>query len=312
MDRTKCFFHRRITPILLMALLPGGWLTPCLPSCIGQQNLEVLERWTIGDERIDESSGLAASRDGSQDLWTHNDSGDIARLFRLSPQGNPLGTLQVGQARALDWEDIASGLFQGRRLIWIGDLGGNSKPRKRFEIYAVEEPEIDKEGHPPFTWKRDCLWTLSLEFPEAGLDFESLAFDPVDGCLLLASKSPLGGSFYRVTVPTQPGTHALEPQRIAPHRIPMATSADLSPDGKHLLVLSYVGVFRYQRKENNEGRLESWNECLNRPPEILQFPRLRQAEAISWDADGKDLWVTSEQKKNAPLWKLRIPDKPAP
>jgi hypothetical protein len=295
-----------------MALLPGGCLTPCLPLCIGQQSLEVLERWTIGDERIHESSGLAASRDGSHDLWTHNDSGDTARLFRLSPQGKPLGTLQVGQARALDWEDIASGVFQGRRLIWIGDLGGNSKPRKFFEIYAVEEPEIDKGKTPPFTWKRDCLWTLRLEFPEAGLDFESLAFDPVDGCLLLASKSPLGGSFYRVEIPPQPGTHALAPQRIAPHRIPMATSADLSQDGKQLLVLSYIGVFRYQRMEDSQGRLESWNDCLNRTPEILQLPPLRQAEAIGWDDAGKDLWVSSEQAGNAPLWKLRIPEKPKP
>lgn len=312
MHQIDCFFPRWITSILPLAFLPGSWLTPCLPSCIGQQNLEVLERWTIGDERIDESSGLAASRDGSQDLWTHNDSGDTARLFRLSPQGKPLGTLEVGQARALDWEDIASGFFQGHRLIWIGDLGGNSRPRKQFEIYAVEEPEIEKEQTPPFHWKRDCLWTLRLEFQESGLDFESLAFDPVDGCLLLGSKSPLGGSFYRVAVPSQPGTHLLEPQRIAQHRIPMVTSADLSPDGKQLLVLSYVGVFRYQRSEDSQGRMESWNECLNRPPEILQFPRLPQAEAIGWDAAGKDLWVSSERADNAPLWKLRIPDKPTP
>jgi hypothetical protein len=92
----------------------------------------------------------------------------------------------------------------------------------------------------------------------------------------------------------------------------MATSADLSQDGKQLLVLSYIGVFRYQRMEDSQGRLESWNDCLNRTPEILQLPPLRQAEAIGWDDAGKDLWVSSEQAGNAPLWKLRIPEKPKP
>src|SRR5438477_556362 len=49
----------------------------------------------LPDERIDESSGLAASRKYPGCLWTHNDSGDSARLFLLDAQGKTLSEVDV-------------------------------------------------------------------------------------------------------------------------------------------------------------------------------------------------------------------------
>src|SRR6188768_498599 len=63
---------------------------------------------TIRSDDITESSGIAASRCQRDVLWTHNDSGDDAFIYAISPKGNSLGTWKVSGAQNFDWEDIAS------------------------------------------------------------------------------------------------------------------------------------------------------------------------------------------------------------
>src|SRR6187399_863576 len=54
---------------------------------------------TIRSEDITESSGIAASRCQRDVLWTHNDSGDDAFIYAVSPKGDTLGTWKVTGAQ---------------------------------------------------------------------------------------------------------------------------------------------------------------------------------------------------------------------
>ena len=79
------------------------------------------------DSRITESSGLVAGS-RSDLLFTHNDSGDVARFFAVDRTGRTRATYRLRGVQARDWEDIARG--PGGTL-WLGDIGDNSASRDR-------------------------------------------------------------------------------------------------------------------------------------------------------------------------------------
>lgn len=77
----------------------------------------------VPDIQINEASGLAASRLHPGVLYTHNDSGDRARIFALdSEDGRMLAQYQVLPADHHDWEDMAVGVCPSKAgsCIYIG------------------------------------------------------------------------------------------------------------------------------------------------------------------------------------------------
>ena len=77
----------------------------------------------LENKQIKESSGLACSRLEAGLFWTHNDSGDIPRLFAFDREGKHRGTFHIEDAEALDWEDMASVVMDHRALLIIGRCG---------------------------------------------------------------------------------------------------------------------------------------------------------------------------------------------
>src|SRR5215203_3469950 len=95
---------------------------------------------------VTESSGLAASLCQPNVYWTHNDSGDDAFIFAMSPTGKSLGTWRVSNARNIDWEDMASyKTGDGTCYLYIGDIGNNKLDRPELKIYRVREPTLSNE-----------------------------------------------------------------------------------------------------------------------------------------------------------------------
>src|SRR5215203_1068814 len=93
----------RVLPIAIIVLLIGRCCHAVTSFSAGVQT------GTIQNSLITEASGIAASRMNSNVLWTHNDSGDSARVFAMTPAGTNLGTYSLTGAGATDWEDIAVG-----------------------------------------------------------------------------------------------------------------------------------------------------------------------------------------------------------
>ena len=72
--------------------------------------------------RIDEASGLAASRTHSGVLYTINDHGDGPHIYVLdSATGHRISTITLNNAQNGDWEDIAYGPCPGGSYcIYVG------------------------------------------------------------------------------------------------------------------------------------------------------------------------------------------------
>src|SRR3990170_1446604 len=118
---------------------------------------------TIRDDRITESSGLAASRKYRGVLYTHNDSGDGPRIFAIGPHGHTRAVLSLSGAGARDWEDIAAG---PNRTLWCADIGDNAETREDVQVYRVREP--DRLRSQSVDWTR-----YYLDYPDGRHDAEA-------------------------------------------------------------------------------------------------------------------------------------------
>src|SRR5690606_29311603 len=98
----------------------------------GEQKIDSLFSAPISKGKVEyneikEASGLAASRRHSGMLWTHNDSGDEARIFLMTDNGKHAGEYFLEGVEALDVEDIAvgPGPVDGLSYIYLADFGDN-------------------------------------------------------------------------------------------------------------------------------------------------------------------------------------------
>jgi hypothetical protein len=77
------------------------------------------------------------------------------------------------------------------------------------------------------------------------------------------------------------------------------TAADLSPNGRVLMVMNYHSLFFYIRNTKD------WSDIGNKTPEQLDFPWLPQAEAVAFAKDGKAIYIGSEQRPT-PMIRFRF------
>jgi hypothetical protein len=268
----------------------------------------------ISDPRIGEISGFAASRQHPGIIWTHNDSGDLPALYALDESsGEVRARLHLRGARHVDWEDLALRREPDGDLLLIADTGDNGGLRQELAVYAVREPAALANGRPQVEWRMRFRW------PDGARDCEALAVDRASGELLLISKKRVPPEIFRL--PAKPSGNRLEvaepvgllhgveqPNADDLQRNPVygryrsqITAADSSPDGHWLAVLNYRRVMLYQRLPD-----EPWGHSVGRAPQVLRYPWLPQAEAISFSPDGRRLLIGSE-KLPVPLIELAVP-----
>ena len=91
--------RRRLRPAAALLLAVGLTLAGTLPAAAAEV------AFTIRDERIAESSGLARDL-GAGIYWTINDSGDGGVAYAINPKGKVTGTLNY-RAQPFDVEAVA-------------------------------------------------------------------------------------------------------------------------------------------------------------------------------------------------------------
>ena len=92
--------------------------------------------FTIDDERVDESSGLAKSAKYDGIWWTVNDSGDSARVFGIDKTGEVKAELRL----KADVKDVEAIAVDTDGTIYIADIGDNKATRDMIEVYTIPEP----------------------------------------------------------------------------------------------------------------------------------------------------------------------------
>lgn len=240
---------------------------------------------------IDEASGLAASRKTPGLLYTHNDSGGQPIVYVINEVGMLAARIRLEGIKNRDWEDIAVGPDPATRqsCVFVGDLGDNSARHKSVYIYRFEEPEV-----------KDTLIVIAkparieIVYKDGPRDAEALIVDPRSGDIGIISKREEEVGFYRVKYPyslTEPNIAVKE----ATLPMTFVTAADISPNGKYILVKTYTGIFRYRR-----GSRQSIASALSGKAKALPYQLEPQGEALAWDARGKSYFTLSESADGKP------------
>jgi hypothetical protein len=261
---------------------------------------------SIEDPNITEASGLVASRTYPGVLWTHNDSGGRPELSAISTTGANLGAYAVPGATATDWEDVAigPGPEAGRHYLYIGDIGDNLMNRAGVTVYRVPEPDARPDGTGgSFT----DVTPIQLQYPTGPVDAESVIVDPIRGDLYVLTKEWSSATSRvmraRAAQLSSGAPIALEQVASFPTDSPptsatplgqglpgtLVTGADISPDGKVVLVRTYRRIFAFRRPRN--GKLAQ--AFTHRPCDAPQTEE-PQGEAVAFAANGGAYFTVSE------------------
>lgn len=231
--------------------------------------------FTIGDPRITESSGLAASRAHPGIYWTHNDSDDGPYVYAVDGRtGRTVARITLrGIGKPRDAEAISTGPDGN---IYVGDIGDNlGGSWNHVWIYRFPEPKKLRDATVTAT-------QFDVKYADGPRDAEALMVHPKTGRVYIASKKQDGGGALYAGPQrlTTSGTNVF--QRVAPIDL-WVTDGAFSPDGTRLVMRSYFGA-----------RIYRWQD--GRPKDLgsVGVPVQQQGESVTFTPDGRTLMYGSE------------------
>nr|HVJ17824.1 hypothetical protein [Polyangiaceae bacterium] len=278
---------------------PGG--APSSDVCASAAEPRVSGR--VDDDRLQEISGIAASRRQPGVFFVHNDSGDSPRFFAVNAEGRTLSEFTLPLSRVLDVEDVAVGPGPGgKSYVYLADIGDNvartglGLSRPVITVYRVAEPELKTKA--AGTLELSAVDALDFTYPDRGHDAEVLLVDPVSGDIHVVSKENDGQSIvFRASAPLESGPprQLQEVTRLVFGRgsLPgnhMPTAGDVAPAGQAIVIRTYSSIFVWARPSG-----ASIAEALRGTPREVPTPRQPQGEAVTFAADGRGLYTISEQ-----------------
>jgi hypothetical protein len=238
----------------------------------------------LRDPRIVEASGLAVSRRHPGVLWTHNDSGDPARLFAVGADGRTRAVLTLAGVEARDWEALAAGRDDhGRPALLVGDIGDNNGVWPDVSVYRVPEPARLADATVAASRYR-------LRYPDGSHNAEALLVDPRNNRLYVATKAEAGAGLYQAPA----GLRSDRPnvlRRVAGVP-PIVTDGAFAPDGRSFVLRDYQRAFVYTTPGHRVGAFDL----------PLQF----QGESIAVSADARSVLVGSEGF-DSDVWRVPLP-----
>ncbi|MFT2018018.1 hypothetical protein ACMA1D_19570 [Streptomyces sp. 796.1] len=230
--------------------------------------------FTIEDERITESSGLAASRAHPGVYWTHNDSDDGPYVYAVdSATGRTVATVTLrGIGDPRDVEAVSVGPDGRVYVADIGDNMGGTWPK--VWIYAFPEPKRLADTTVTAT-------QYTVQYDGGPRDAEAMMVHPKTGRVYIVSKEKQDAGLYA-------GPAKLS--ATGTNRFTRVTDVDLwvtdgafSPDGEHLVLRGYFEVGLYAWRG---GRIEHIGEP--------RMPIQQQGEAVTYTLDGGTLMYGTE------------------
>ena len=236
-----------------------------------------------------ELSGLVLSRSQRGVLWTHNDSGDRARVLAVAPDGTALAEVAVAGAGNVDWEDIALGPAPGGGdALYVGDIGDNEGQRSSIVVYRFDEPRVAAGRSQIALAQR-----LTLRYRDGAHDAEALLVDPSSGALVIVTKDfGATAGVYVADRPREETTTAL--RRVGELTLGAAepvTAGDLSADGRTLVIRTYDGAFAWSHRAG-----ESLASTLRRSACAVHADLLveGQSEAVALTRGGRAFYTVPE------------------
>lgn len=220
-------------------------------------------------------------------------------VFALSMTGEDLGAYHLRGATLVDWEDIAigPGMRDGEWDLYVADTGNNGPKRDIVSVYRAREPDVSLT-QVSLVREIDEVTRFDFYYPKhAKPDCEAFFVDPWSGDGYFVTKPRRGApSVFRAKAPFSSGNATeLEPVTQLTHIddnliFPaLVTAADISRDGRQILIRTYLHAYLYQRDEK-----ESVETTLSRAPCEVPLAVETQGESIAFLPDAKSYVTTSE------------------
>ncbi len=274
--------RRHFNAILLIVPATLAPIAAALAQSIGPP----VQIGTISASVAPEVSGIVDGRATPNTFWIHNDSGDTARFFAINHQGALLGTFPLANASAVDWEDIAiGGKPGGGNYLYLGDIGDNNANRPSITVYRIDEPRSTVSATIP----AGGYSAARLQYPNGPRNAESLFVDPLTNNLFIITKTAIPEiysvppSAFDNPMTTMTALGTLNVTLVKP------TAADISPDGREILVRSKSAAYLFERSIG-----QSVADALHGIGIPFVLGSESQGEAIGWAAEGTGFYTTSE------------------
>ncbi|MEC3964884.1 hypothetical protein [Flagellimonas halotolerans] len=194
---------------------------------------------------LKEVSGVEIAADGN--IWVIEDSGNKDKIYKVGRDGDIKESLKIDHAKNRDWEDLAKDVNGN---LYIGDFGNNDNERKDLLIYKIPKDEMGKKE--PNADKIGFKYPLQKDFPPKrdSLYFDTEGFFHLNDYLYIFTKNrtrPYSGETLVYRVPDRKGEYEAEFLGTlflcADQDHCSVTSADISPNGNTIALLSYGFVF---------------------------------------------------------------------
>nr|WP_062338712.1 hypothetical protein [Herbidospora sakaeratensis] len=244
------------------------------------------ELFRFADPRITESSGLAVSPTHPGIVYTHNDSDAGAVFYAVdSATGRTKAAYTIENAEARDWEGMAAYRdSSGRGVLFFGDIGDNLDGAwSDISVYKVTEPARLRSGTVSAVRYR-------FRYADQARNAEGLMVDPRTGRVYVVTKE-FDGLVY--AAPRQLRTDRVNVLKKVGSAPTMATDAAFAPDGSSFVIRTYFSATLYRKIDEEISG--------------VGMPMLRQAESITYTADGKAL-LTGSEGARSPVVRVPLPE----
>lgn len=228
--------------------------------------------FSFQDERIAESSGLAASHRHRGVYWTHNDSDDGPYVYAVDSRGRTVATVTL---RGVDPRDVEGISVTPSGQVYVGDIGDNLDGEwPEVWIYRFAEPEQLADTTVDVVRYR-------VQYADGPRNAEALMVHPRTGRVYIASKETAdrAGLYAGPRELTPDGVNTFT--RV--DQVPWVTDGAFSPDGRHLALRGYLWASEYTWRDGKLGDRRR-----------LPAPLRGQGEAVTYTADGRSLLFGSE------------------
>jgi hypothetical protein len=249
----------------------------------------------LTDKRLEEVSGLAASANNPGLLWAHNDSGNSAEILLIDDSLNIKLVCKIKGVDNRDWEDIAvgPGPEAGKQYIYLADIGDNDEKHKFKFIYRFDEPTLQPGEKEIEITSAD---KITFQLPDQKKDTEALLIDPHTRDLYVVSKREEPVYVYQLKYPYAT-TGEITANKIVSLPFGKVVGADVSPDGKEILMKNYNKIFYWKTSTSS-----AVDAILKQSPSEVPYEAEPQGESITWARDGSGFYTLSEKNPNKPSY----------
>jgi len=257
---------------------------------------------TMKKKTMKEISGLAASRQTPGYLWAHGDENvdSKRKIIAIQPDGTLAMTVNLTTPNTDrdDWEDIATGIYDGKNYVFLGAIGDNDLAfNDQYYIFYFEEPAISSGT------QNVTVNTIRFGYPDnKAHNTETLMYDNVEKMFYIADKADGVCHLYKLPFSTTYGTGVQRLTEVCAlgngSQFKLANGGDITPDGHWMAIKNEEYILLWER----QGAESLSATALRDPVQVMAYQKEEQGESLAWFNDSI-FYTTSDSKKDTPIYK---------